>query len=40
MDTGSQIREGVTIKLTINGVSQTLDVQPWVTLLDLLRDST
>ena len=38
MDTGSQIREGVTIKLTINGVSQTLDVQPWVTLLDLLRE--
>jgi xanthine dehydrogenase YagT iron-sulfur-binding subunit len=38
MDIGSQTHEGVTIKLTINGVTQTLDVQPWVTLLDLLRE--
>lgn len=38
MDIGSQTRDGVTIELTINGVAQTLDVQPWVTLLDLLRE--
>ena len=28
----------LTISLTVNGVARTLDVAPWTTLLDPLRD--
>ena len=30
---------GMPIRLTINGVSRALTVEPWVTLLDLLRET-
>ena len=30
--------EGQTIALTLNGERRSLQVQPWITLLDLLRD--
>ena len=35
---GAQSTGAVRLRLTINGVAQELSVQPWTTLLDLLRD--
>ena len=34
----SSIGDGLPIKLTVNGRPQELEVQPWETLLDLLRE--
>jgi xanthine dehydrogenase YagT iron-sulfur-binding subunit len=38
MEPGAREADGLTIRLRINGVDRTLNVQPWVTLLDLLRE--
>ena len=35
MEPGARDADGLTIRLRINGVDRTLNVQPWVTLLDL-----
>ncbi|PSO31996.1 (2Fe-2S)-binding protein [Bradyrhizobium sp. MOS002] len=37
-DVTHQISERIPIRLVVNGVSHTLDLVPWTTLLDALRD--
>ncbi|MCK1383069.1 (2Fe-2S)-binding protein [Bradyrhizobium sp. 21] len=37
-DVAHQIAERIPINLVINGVRRTLDLMPWTTLLDALRD--
>src|SRR3954462_7884638 len=37
-DVGHQIPEPIPIDLIVNGVRHTLDLVPWTTLLDTLRD--
>jgi xanthine dehydrogenase YagT iron-sulfur-binding subunit len=37
-DVTHQISERIPIHLVVNGVSHTLDLVPWTTLLDALRD--
>jgi xanthine dehydrogenase YagT iron-sulfur-binding subunit len=37
-DAANQIPDRIPIKLVVNGVGRTLDLVPWTTLLDALRD--
>jgi xanthine dehydrogenase YagT iron-sulfur-binding subunit len=37
--TAAEQQQGIPVTLTINGTAKSLTVQPWVTLLDLLRET-
>ena len=37
-DAANQIPDSIPINLVVNGVRRTLDLVPWTTLLDALRD--